>query len=118
MLETLISGTLWHVAKEISRSEPGKGGAVSLVQNTVCPQSIIRKLMVNRKVQTDPTLQMTLLKVVKDTQTDWDDHLPTVLLHIIQVYRIKAAKLTPLNQLIREYVGCRKTLIISSEVES
>ena len=35
------------------------------------------------------TLQMTLLKVVNDTQTDWDDHLP---------YRTsvqKATKLTP-----------------------
>ena len=68
MLETLISGTLWHVAKEISRSEPGKGGAVSLVQNTVCPQSIIRKLMVNRKVQTDPTLQTGPLGERQDCQ--------------------------------------------------
>ena len=40
------------------------------------------------------TLQRTLLKVVNDTQTDWDDHLPAVLF----AYRTsvqKATKLTP-----------------------
>lgn len=40
------------------------------------------------------TLQVTLLKVVNDTQTDWDAHLPAILF----AYRTsvqKATKLTP-----------------------
>ena len=40
------------------------------------------------------TLQMSLLKVVNDTQSDWDDHLPAILFAYHTSVQ-KAIKVTP-----------------------
>lgn len=48
------------------------------------------------------TLQTTLMKVVNDTQSDWDDHLPAVLF----AYRTsiqKTTKLTPFEMMYCRY---------------
>ena len=63
-------------------------GTEQMVTSTYHPQSNGLTEWFNQ------TLQMSLLKVVNDTQSDWDDHLPAFLF----VYRNsvqKAIKMTP-----------------------
>ena len=44
------------------------------------------------------TLQTALLKVVNETQTDWDEHLPAVLF-VYRTSQQKATKLTPFEMM-------------------
>ena len=49
------------------------------------------------------TLQTALLKLVNDTQTDWDEHLPAVLF-AYRTSQQKATRLTPLEVMFCRYV--------------
>ena len=57
------------------------------------------------------TLQTALLKLVNDTQTDWDEHLPAVLF-AYRTSQQKATRLTPF-----EVMFCRYVMIVLDRIK-
>ena len=57
------------------------------------------------------TLQTALLKLVNDTQTDWDEHLPAVLF-AYRTSQQKATQLTPF-----EVMFCRYVMIVLDRIK-
>lgn len=49
------------------------------------------------------TLQQALVKVVNDTQTDWDEHLPAILFAYLTSIQ-KATKMTPFEVMMCRFV--------------
>ena len=67
------------------------------------------------------TLQTALLKVVNETQTDWDEHLPAVLF-AYRTSQQKVTKLTPFEVMFCRYVmallmgSCMFEIILSKSL--